>query len=167
MKLKKLPIGIQTFSTIREEDYLYIDKTQYALNLIENYTYVFLARPRRFGKSLFLDTLSEIFSGNKELFKGLYIYDKYNFEKYPVIRISWAGNEYSSITDIHDKTKRILKQVQEDLNLTCEKDLSYMGCFEYLIKQSYKKYNKKVVILIDEYDKPILIILMIFQQLIL
>ena len=67
----KLPIGIQTFSTIRSENYVYIDKTKEAFDLIENYKYVFLSRPRRFGKSLFLDTLKNIFEGNKELFKGL------------------------------------------------------------------------------------------------
>ena len=80
MQLKKLPIGIQTFSDIINENYLYIDKTKYALDLIENYKYVFLSRPRRFGKSLFLDTLKNIFLGNKKLFKGLYIYDQYEFK---------------------------------------------------------------------------------------
>jgi len=65
----KLPIGIQTFKKIREDDYIYVDKTKEALDIINNYTYVFLSRPRRFGKSLFLDTLKNIFEGNKELFK--------------------------------------------------------------------------------------------------
>ncbi|MCP4347153.1 MAG: AAA family ATPase, partial [Desulfobacterales bacterium] len=90
--MKKLPIGISTLSQIIEGDYAYIDKTQQALELIESYKYVFLSRPRRFGKSLFLDTLAEIFSGNKNLFNGLYIHDKYDFESYPVIRISFGGN---------------------------------------------------------------------------
>ncbi|NPA55346.1 MAG: AAA family ATPase, partial [Epsilonproteobacteria bacterium] len=67
--MQKLPIGIQTFEKIRSDDYIYIDKTDKALNIINNYQYVFLSRPRRFGKSLFLDTLNEIFNGNKELFK--------------------------------------------------------------------------------------------------
>ena len=154
MKLKKLPIGIQTFSTIREEDYLYIDKTQYALNLIENYKYVFLARPRRFGKSLFLDTLAEIFSGNKELFKGLYIYDKYNFEKYPIIKIDWAGN-FKTLKLTEERTFEILENNQKRLKVYCERTNPF-GCFEELIQKTYKKYQKKVVILIDEYDKPIL-----------
>ena len=77
--LQKLPIGIQTFEKIRKDNYLYIDKTKYDLDLIEDYKYVFLSRPRRFGKSLFLDTLQEIFLGNIELFNGLYIYDKFLF----------------------------------------------------------------------------------------
>ena len=80
-KLKKLPVGIYTFERIVKENYLYVDKTDIALDLIENNTYVFLSRPRRFGKSLFLDTLKNIFEGKKELFKGLYIYDKYDFTK--------------------------------------------------------------------------------------
>ena len=87
--MKKLPIGIQTFKRIIEEDYIYIDKTKEAYDLIESKTvFYFLSRPRRFGKSLFIDTLQNIFEGNKELFKDLYIYDKYDWkEKYPVIKL--------------------------------------------------------------------------------
>ena len=79
--MHKLPIGIQTFSKIREDNYLYIDKTKEALDLINDYEYIFLSRPRRFGKSLFVDTLQNIFEGNKELFNGLYIYEKWNWEE--------------------------------------------------------------------------------------
>jgi hypothetical protein len=86
--MRCLPIGIHTFSEIREKNCIYIDKTKEAYNLINTYKYTFLSRPRRFGKSLFLDTLHEIFNGNKDLFKGLYIYDKHDFEPHPVIRIS-------------------------------------------------------------------------------
>ena len=93
--MKKLPVGIHTFSQIINEDYLYIDKTKEAYELIDNYKYVFLSRPRRFGKSLFLTTLKEIFEGKKDLFKGLYIYDKYDFVKYPVIKIT-TGFPYFS-----------------------------------------------------------------------
>ena len=89
MKLKKLPIGISTLREILEENYIYVDKTRLAQELIENGKYYFLSRPRRFGKSLFLDTLRTIFSGDKELFKGLHIYDNgYEFVKHPVIKIS-------------------------------------------------------------------------------
>ena len=85
--LKKLPIGISTFSKIIDQDYLYIDKTKEAYELITHYQYAFLSRPRRFGKSLFIDTLQEIFEGNKKLFEGLYIDDKWDFDdKYPVIK---------------------------------------------------------------------------------
>ena len=89
--LKKLPLGIQTFSNIIDEaDYLYIDKTKDALDIVNDSKYLFLSRPRRFGKSLFLDTLRCIYEGREELFKGLYIYDKYDFsKKYPVIKIDF------------------------------------------------------------------------------
>ena len=89
MQLKKLPIGIQTFSKIREGDYVYVDKTQIAYHLINRYSYVFLSRPRRFGKSLFLDTLHNIFEAKKEYFKGLAIEDKWDWDvSYPVIEPS-------------------------------------------------------------------------------
>src|SRR5574344_2377741 len=90
MQLKKLPIGIQTFSKIREDNFVYVDKTGIAYNLIEKYQYVFLSRPRRFGKSLFVDTLRNIFEGNKELFAGLEIENKWNWDKkYPVIQLNF------------------------------------------------------------------------------
>jgi len=82
----KLPIGISTFKEIIEENYIYVDKTKEAFNLTQKGKYYFLSRPRRFGKSLFLDTLKEIFQGNRELFKNLYIYDKYDWIK-PILVI--------------------------------------------------------------------------------
>jgi hypothetical protein len=152
----KLPIGIQTFSKIIEEDYIYIDKTKEALELIENYTYAFLSRPRRFGKSLFLDTLHNIFESKKEYFKDLYIYNKWDWKTtYPVIKISWAG-DFTTEDKLAKRAKQILKDNQERLNVECEDDDYLPNCLWELIKQTYKKYNQKVVILIDEYDKPIL-----------
>ena len=106
----KLPIGIQTFREIIEENYVYVDKTKYALDIIQNYKYVFLSRPRRFGKSLFLDTLRNIFEGNKELFKDLYIYDKYDFGKYPVIKIAFST--ITSTQDLMNDFEVKLKQIQ-------------------------------------------------------
>ena len=153
--MKKLPIGIQTFRKIREGNYLYIDKTKELLNIIENYQYVILSRPRRFGKSLFLDTLKETFEGNKELFKGLYIYDKYNFEKYPVIKISWSGS-LKSLKAVNETAHKILKQNQRLLNVKCDNYEFPENCFADLIQKTYERYRKPVVILIDEYDKPIL-----------
>ncbi|MDR2031345.1 MAG: AAA family ATPase, partial [Azoarcus sp.] len=92
MTRKKLPIGIQTFARIREDDYYYVDKTAFALRMIEEGTAYFLSRPRRFGKSLFLDTLAELFAGNESLFRGLYCHDKWDWDiEYPVIRISFGG----------------------------------------------------------------------------
>ena len=152
---KKLPIGIHTFSQIRNEDYLYIDKTQEAYQLINTYKYVFLSRPRRFGKSLFLTTLQAVFEGKKELFKGLYIYDRYDFEPYPVIRIHWSGN-FTSEFNFQSEVQSALTWNAEYLGVTLDKMLSPSAQFDSLIKETYKKYNKPVVILIDEYDKPIL-----------
>jgi hypothetical protein len=154
--MKKLPIGVSTFEKIQEGDYIYIDKSDIALDLIENGGgYYFLSRPRRFGKSLFLDTLRTIFEGKKELFKGLYIYDKYDFVEYPVIRISFNDGDFKSKDGFEATILRILKNNQRTLGVTCE-DKSVAGCFQELIIQAYLKYNQRVVILIDEYDKPIL-----------
>lgn len=154
--MKKLPIGIQTFKSIIQENYLYIDKTDFAFDLIQNYTYAFLSRPRRFGKSLFLDTLHNIFEGNKELFKGLYIYDKWDFSvKYPVIKISWGGL-LRSVEDIQMTLKGVLKENQKRIEINCEEEKHLPSCFRELIIRAYERYGQKVVILIDEYDKPIL-----------
>lgn len=153
--MKKLPVGIHTFSQIRNEDYLYIDKTQEAYELINNYKYVFLSRPRRFGKTLFLTTLKEIFEGNKDLFKGLYIYDKYDFEAFPVIRIVFSG-VMSTKESLNDIIKRNVCNNEEDLRCEGNESLSSTERFAALIKNAATKYNKPVVILIDEYDKPIL-----------
>jgi hypothetical protein len=156
MKLKKLPIGIQTFRKIREEDYLYIDKTDIAYELINSYSYSFLSRPRRFGKSLFLDTLRNIFEGNKELFEGLAIYDKWDWDvKYPVIKISWDGRN-RSIEDLKSNTRSFIKDNQRRLNIVCDEPLDNPTCFKELIQKAYAKHKQQVVILIDEYDKPIL-----------
>jgi len=155
--LKKLPIGIQTFSEIREEDYLYIDKTEIALELIESYKYSFLSRPRRFGKSLFLSTLKEIFEGNKKLFEGLHIYDKWDFEDiYPVIKIDFAKGRVEDRENLDDRILQILKENQDNLGIECEYTSDSAGCFRELIVKAHQKYQKKVVVLVDEYDKPIL-----------
>ncbi|NPA12170.1 MAG: AAA family ATPase, partial [Epsilonproteobacteria bacterium] len=151
----KLPIGIQNFEEIRKENYIYADKTEEIYNLITPYKYAFLSRPRRFGKSLLLDTMKCLFEGKKELFKGLWIYDNWEFEKYPVIKISWDG-KLRSIKDLEDKLRETLLDNQKRLEIECEKEISPVICFERLIKEAFNKYQKRVVILIDEYDRPIL-----------
>jgi len=154
--LKKLPLGIQTFEKIRTDDYVYVDKTKLALELISNNTYIFLSRPRRFGKSLFMDTIHNIYEGKKEYFKDLYIYDKWDWKvSYPVIKISFAGifktvqNTEKTILAILDNNKKRL-----DLNFENSQDIAIY--FKQLIQEAYEKYNQRVVILVDEYDKPIL-----------
>ena len=155
--MKKLPIGIQTFRDIIDEGYVYVDKTELAYRLINGGRYYFLSRPRRFGKSLFLDTLKEIFEGNKRLFKGLYIEDKWDFEnRYPVLRVSLGSGVHRTIEDVHRLLHRTLKRVQKEVGISCEDNQKPEDCFSELIVKAYEKYNKKVVILIDEYDKPIL-----------
>lgn len=157
MKLQKLPIGIQTFDEIRKDDYIYIDKTDIAYNLIDNYKYIFLSRPRRFGKSLFLDTLKNIFQANKELFCGLAIEDKWDWEvSYPVINISFVKGKLNNRAELDEDIIRTLKENQERLDIECEDKDSVAGCFSELIRKANEKYNQKVVILVDEYDKPIL-----------
>ncbi len=155
--MKKLPIGIQTFSEIIQENYYYVDKTEFAYKLLTKGKYYFFSRPRRFGKSLFLDTLAEIFLGHKELFKGLYIYDKYDFKPHPIIRISFGSGDYSlDESQTIDEIKRILKRNQREYKIECEDKDNYKSCFEELIIKLYEKHKTNVVILIDEYDKPIL-----------
>ena len=152
-KMKKLPIGIQTFRTIIEEKFAYVDKTGVASHLIDNGRNYFLSRPRRFGKSLFLDTLAEIFKGSKELFEGLYIHNKWDWKtKYPVIRISFGQGNFSSADGIE-------KRIGDILELNCEAhDIEYKDglTLAKLIRKLNHKFSQQVVILIDEYDKPIL-----------
>ncbi len=157
--MKKLPIGIQTFEKIATGNYVYVDKTAIALQLIENGEYYFLSRPRRFGKSLFLDTLQDIFQGRKELFKGLAIHDQWDWKSTcPVIKISFGAgvHEGDNARDALDRTMiSILKHNQKRLKLRCENITDAKECFTELIEAAYDKYGK-VVILVDEYDKPIL-----------
>jgi hypothetical protein len=157
--MKNLPIGLQTFQKIRdkEKNYIYIDKTDLALKLINSSGYYFLSRPRRFGKSLFLDTLKDIFEGKKELFEGLYIYDKWDWETaYPVIKISFGSGVVKSINDLDATIQEVLENNEIRLKLSCRDNQIHKKCLAELIRTAYEKYNKKVVILIDEYDKPIL-----------
>ena len=155
-KLKSLPIGRQTFSELRLANELYVDKTAIALDLIERYRYVFLSRPRRFGKSLFLSTLKEIFEGNSELFKGLDIYDKWDWaDTYPVIKIDWSG-DFRTLKKTEERILAILEENQKRLGVQCDFHYNLSNCFEELIQNAYEKYQKPVVVLIDEYDKPIL-----------
>ncbi|MCI5135516.1 MAG: hypothetical protein D3920_10690 [Candidatus Electrothrix sp. AW2] len=153
--MKKLPIGISTLSQIIEDGYVYIDKTREALDLIENYKYAFLARPRRFGKSLFLDTLAEIFSGNKKLFNGLYIHNKYAFDTYPVIKISFSG-DLRNPEGLRNMIYAALRENRKRLGVECDDATNFAVCFKELIQNVFDAYQQGVVILIDEYDKAIL-----------
>ncbi|MCL1809036.1 MAG: ATP-binding protein [Clostridiales bacterium] len=154
--MKKLPLGIQNFRKIREGGYVYVDKTQYVYNIINDGSYYFLSRPRRFGKSLLLDTIGEAFSGDRELFKGLWIYNSdYGFEKHPVIRLDMS-NIANRTPDILESSlaASLNKRVSaEGLDITADIP---SDIFKFLIEDLHTKYNQRVVVLIDEYDKPIL-----------
>ena len=154
--MKNLPLGIQSLREIITGDYIYIDKTQYVYNLLKGVKYYFLSRPRRFGKSLLLDTIAETFSGDRELFKGLWIYKSgYGFEKHPVLRLD--------MSNIANETPDALKDsIAFSLNerINAEGFNIFSGnlpdLFKTLIKSLHDKYAQRVVVLIDEYDKPIL-----------
>ncbi|MEN3039532.1 MAG: AAA family ATPase [Candidatus Kryptonium sp.] len=155
--MKKLPIGIQSFEKIRSEDYYYVDKTFFIEKLVKEGSYYFLSRPRRFGKSLFLDTLKQAFLGRKELFKGLYLEDHWDWSKsYPVVHIDFAGGVVKDAPDLENWIIHQLKRNEEELHIKCEDYKDYRACFEELIIRASKEHNQRVVVLIDEYDKPIL-----------
>lgn len=153
--MNKLPIGIQTFSKLREEGFLYVDKTQKIFDLVSHGgQYYFCSRPRRFGKSLLVSTLKELFSGNKELFKGLWIYDKIQWEKHPVLSIDLSQISYDTPEVLESSLKRFLDDTAMAMGVTPDKEKSSKESFSALIKALSK--NGKVVVLIDEYDKPII-----------
>jgi hypothetical protein len=153
--MKLLPIGIQTFKDIIEGGFYYVDKTHFIPKLTSKY--YFLSRPRRFGKSLFLDTLKEAFSGNKELFKGLYLYDNWNWEKkYPVITINFTSGVMSSSQLLKKNIHHILETNAKRYELNLEEKEVINIKFEELITKIYQKHNMPVVVLVYGYDKPIL-----------
>ena len=158
--MKKLPIGIQTFSELVDpaENYVYVDKTAVLHRLVTSGKYYFLSRPRRFGKSVMLSTLHELFAGNRELFTGLYVEDKWDWSaRYPVIRISFGGGDFRTEERFDEVILDNLKSNMRRLELDCEDaPAKPNSCFRELIETASRQYGQRVVILIDEYDKPIL-----------
>ena len=153
---KKLPIGIQNLREMREEGYYYVDKTEFAHRLIKEGKYYFLSRPRRFGKSLFLDTLKEIFEGNEGLFAGLYIHDKWEWnKKHPVIRVSFSDGVLKSRQELDVRIGDILEQNAKLFGVRLEAP-DIAGKLRELIEDVRRLRGAGVVVLIDEYDKPIL-----------
>ncbi len=153
---RKLPIGIQTFSEIIEEGHYYVDKSGAAVRLVDEGKYYFLSRPRRFGKSLFLDTLKELFEGNEALFKGLAAQERWDWsKKYPVIRISFGDGVLRNRDELDARIHEILLDNAQRLGVVCTHQ-SIGGRFVQLIAQTHQKAGQRAVVLIDEYDKPIL-----------
>ena len=154
--MKKLPIGISTLAKIRENGCYYVDKTPLIKRLVDRGEYYFLSRPRRFGKSLFLDTLKSAFEGKKELFRGLYLQNKWDFNrKYPVLKISFGAGMLQSPNELDETFQGIFAGLKKEFDLNLG-DISHKENFRETIHQVHEKFNEKVVILVDEYDKPIL-----------
>ncbi|MBK7006115.1 MAG: ATP-binding protein [Burkholderiales bacterium] len=158
---RKLPIGIQTFRKIREaDDYYYVDKTGLAIDLIEQGACYFLSRPRRFGKSLLIDTFRELFDASKELFTGLAAEARWDWgKKHPVIRISFSDGVLQNRAELDQRIRDVLRINRETLGVQRPADLpenDIAGNFADLIRQAHQKSGQRAVVLIDEYDKPIL-----------
>ncbi len=154
--MKDLTTSIYTFEDLIQGDFLYVDKTEYIWQLVrpakEMY---FLSRPRRFGKSLTVSTLKAVFEGKKELFKGLAIYDKpYDWKPHPIIKLDLNGRDFSTLEKMEESLRLILLE-QADFNKVSLKETSSNAMFHELIKTLHDTKGD-VVILLDEYDKPVL-----------
>ena len=151
------PVGIQTFSNIREGDYLYIDKTKYIVDFREKkMRYVFLSRPRRFGKSLFASTLQAYFDGRKELFEGLAIADyEKKWVKHPVLHFDLSGAKHLGIEQLERYLADMLEEQETKWGYKTHLIDANLRLIE-LVKQAYNQTGKNVVVIIDEYDAPLL-----------
>ena len=165
---RDLPVGVQRFETIRQENFLYVDKTAFVAKLVRKTGFYFLSRPRRFGKSLFLSTLEAYFEGKKDSFKGLYL-EKWEeeqaaldgreaWQEYPVLHLDLNAKNY-------ENRKKLLNILNEHLSLwekiykVTELAEDPEGRFKYLLRHIYETTQKQVIVLIDEYDKPLLLTL--------
>jgi hypothetical protein len=155
--MKKLSVGISDFKELIQGNYIYVDKTEYIYKLINSGKYYFLSRPRRFGKSLLISTISYLFQAERELFKGTYIEDKWNWEKiYPVIRVDFS-KDVKNKDDLKEKVYHELKKNYMWNSVEIPKDIRDESILlEELIMRISEKEQKQVVVLVDEYDKPIL-----------
>ena len=157
MNRRKLPTGIQTFREIREEDCYYVDKTAYLRRLAEGGKHYFLSRPRRFGKSLLLDTVKELFEGNEALFRGLHVHSRWDWTaRHPVLRLDFSGN-FAGLEALRANLMQQLDEVEEDAGLTVAQryDDAAARCRQ-LLRALRRETGRRVVVLVDEYDKPML-----------
>ena len=156
-QLKTLPIGIQSFESLRKEGFLYVDKTELIYKMIKGGRYYFLSRPRRFGKSLLMSTIHAVFDGKRELFDGLAIADKTDIDwaKHPVLHLDLNTNKYDAKEVLEKKIDASLKEWEQEYGTT-DNTLPFGMRFENVIQRAYDKTGKGVVILVDEYDKPML-----------
>ena len=155
-KLAKLPLSIQTFAKLRQGGFAYVDKTPLAIDLANSAGAYFLARPRRFGKSLFLDTLRSLFEGNKELFTGLYAESNWDWTvKYPVIKLDMSGGS-DSVSALKSILEGNLRYVAKRLGVELPDTGEPGKLFQQLIQEAHEQHGRQVVLLIDEYDKPMI-----------
>ena len=156
MNTRKMPIGIQDFTKLREDEYVYVDKTAVIYHLTRTSSPYFLSRPRRFGKSLLITTLEAYFKGKKELFRGLAI-EKLETEwiSYPVLKFSLAGGEFTQVDGLKDRLNNTLNEFEKTYGLPSVTG-SLSVRFEMALKNAAEKTGRKVVVLVDEYDNPLL-----------
>ena len=151
-----LPIGIQSFRDIRDQGCYYVDKTGYALRLFREGRYYFLSRPRRFGKSLFVDTLKHLFEGNQDLFVGLEAYDQWDWSvRYPVVKLSFAGGDFKDADSLRTNVQEQLLDIEIDSDVEA-RHKSVERRLHHLIRTLHRQSGRPVAVLVDEYDKPIL-----------
>ncbi|MBR5921607.1 MAG: AAA family ATPase [Bacteroidales bacterium] len=154
--MTKYPVGIQNFEKIRRNGYAYVDKTAAIYWLAETGSYYFLSRPRRFGKSLLLSTMKAYFEGKKELFEGLAIAGlEKDWGEYPVLHLDLNARNYTDVSALHAELNKYLIQWEEEYGLD-QRDLAVEERFYFVIKKACEITGRKVVILVDEYDKPML-----------
>ena len=154
--MRKLPIGIQTFSEIQEKNYIYVDKTKYIHKLATEGKTYFLSRPSKFGKSILITAIKELFEGNEKLFEGLYIHGNWDWnEKYPVILLDFGSRTSKSPEKLELSLNKFLNDTATENNLELEDIGLLADKFEELIKRLHNKTGKKVVVLVDGYDMPI------------
>lgn len=154
----KYPIGIQTFSELREKDYVYVDKTRFAYEIATKGKYYFLSRPRRFGKSLLMSTLESLFLGRRELFDGLFIASTdWDWEEHPVFHFELNSQDYDSVESLDEMLHSKLHQWEMKYGVRVSDHLRSPSVrFSDLIWNVYNKTGRQVAILIDEYDQPLL-----------
>lgn len=154
--LRKLPIGIQTFEDIRRNNYLYVDKTAYVWRMANLGKPYFLSRPRRFGKSLLLSTFEAYFSGRKDLFEGLAIEQmETEWKSYPILHLDLNAEKYDSPQRLYDMLDNYLNQWEDRFGKD-EREVTLSTRFMGVIRRAYEKTGCGVVVLVDEYDKPLL-----------
>ena len=153
----KYPIGIQNFESLREDGYVYVDKTERIYQLVTNGKYFFLSRPRRFGKSLLVSTLKAYFEGKRDLFEGLAMARlEQEWKKHPVLLLDLNSGQYDSTEALREKLIHNLSCWENIWNLKADASQSVSSRFENVIRAAHKQSGQKVVILVDEYDKPLL-----------